>query len=119
MGDRFYLKLKCAYCGLESNVYYAPTCGFYDFKCQETDDCMLPVFDSAEFTKGQIVNLGCGKTNFITASFGVKKAEDITEEDVVMAFEMATNASHTAKAIKREAQVYLKMLKRQIKKQGQ
>ncbi len=47
MGDRYYLKLKCAYCGQENPdpkkidpeiweseyVYYAPTCGYETFKC--------------------------------------------------------------------------------------
>ena len=116
MGDRFYLKLKCAYCGLESSVYYAPTCGIYDFKCQDTDDFMFPAIDEEGFTKGNIVQLGCGKINFITASFGVKKAEDVTEEDVIGAFETASNAYHTEAAIKREAKSYLKSLKKQIKK---
>lgn len=116
MGDRFWLKLKCAYCGLESNVYYAPTCSFYDFKCQETEEpFVIPHEDG--FTPAH-ANQGCGKTNFITASFGVKKAEDVIEEDIIQSFEMASTANHSLSAIKKEAQHYLRQLKKQIKKKG-
>lgn len=94
MGDRFYLKLKCAYCGKQNNdVYYAPTCCFYDFKCDDVT---------------------CNKMNFITAIFEVKKAEDVTEEDVIQAFEMASSASHSLDAIKKEARAYLRTLKKQL-----
>ena len=93
MGDRFYLNLKCAYCGTESSVWYAPTCGSYDFKCQDVSgEDFLPIESKT----------GCGRTNFITASFEVKKAEDVTEEDVVQAFEMASNTFHSLSAIKKE-----------------
>jgi hypothetical protein len=88
----------------------------FDFKCQETDDFMFPAIDDSGFSVGKIVNLGCGRTSFITASFGVKKAEDVTEDDVVQAFEMAANTHHAIKAIKQEAKRYLKDLKKQIKK---
>ena len=109
MGDRFYLKLKCAYCGTESSVWYAPTCGAYDFTCQDLGGYdFMPVESKT----------GCGRTNFITASFEVKKAEDVVEEDVIGAFEMSSNAYHTEKAIQREAKSYLKSLKKQIKKEG-
>jgi hypothetical protein len=101
---------------MESSVYYAPTCGFYDFKCQETDNDLFPVVDEKGFSESKDCNKGCGKTNFITASFSVKKAEDVTEEDVIGAFEMATNTFHTDKAIKQEAQIYLKQLKKHTKK---
>jgi hypothetical protein len=109
MGDRFWLKLKCAYCGTESSVYYAPTCGDYDFKCQDLGGYdFMPVESKT----------GCGGTNFVTASFEVKKAEDVTEEDVVQAFEMATSADHTLDAIKREAKSYLRNLQKRIKNRG-
>ena len=108
MGDRFYLNLKCAYCGTESSVWYAPTCGSYDFKCQDVSgEDFLPIESKT----------GCGRTNFITASFEVKKAEDVTEEDVVQAFEMASNTFHSLSAIKKEAKSYLRFLKKQIKKE--
>jgi hypothetical protein len=100
---------------MESSVFYAPTCGFYDFKCQETDSDLFPMIDENE----SYANLGCNKINFITADFQVKKAEEVTEEYVIQAFEMATNSSHKPEAIKREAKIYLRALKRQTKKQGQ
>ncbi len=35
MGDRYILTVKCK-CGfLDDDVYYAPTCGFIDWKCPE------------------------------------------------------------------------------------
>lgn len=34
MGDRYFLTVMCPKCGLEdSNVYYAPTCGFTEHRC--------------------------------------------------------------------------------------
>ena len=34
MGDRYFLTVHCPQCGLtENEVYYAPTCGFVDWKC--------------------------------------------------------------------------------------
>lgn len=111
MGDRFYLKLKCAYCSLESDVYYAPTCGMYDFTCQEKES-----FHEGD-KSSSFVKSGCGKINFICADLAtVKKSEDIVEDDVIQAFEMATTASHSIEAIKKEAKFYLRNLKRQVKK---
>jgi len=80
MGDRYYLELKCAYCGKKQNedVYYAPTCALETFKC---DKCM--------------------STNFITSNFQAKKIEDVTLEDVEIGFESTTNASWTDDEIKR------------------
>lgn len=50
MGDRTYLKLKCAYCGKENPdpkkmcefweseyIVYAPSCGYTTFKCDFCD----------------------------------------------------------------------------------
>jgi hypothetical protein len=35
MGDRFFLPLPCASCGvINEDVYYAPTCDFTDFVCK-------------------------------------------------------------------------------------
>ena len=35
MGDRFFLTVTCPECDLtEDDVYYAPTCGFTEWKCQ-------------------------------------------------------------------------------------
>ena len=92
MGEKFSLKLKCAYCGAESSVYYAPTCGMYDFTCKT-----------------------CHRINFICADFTVKKAENTTEEDAVQAFEMASSANHTLATIRKEAKRYLRDLKKRIK----
>ena len=37
MGDRYYLTVKCK-CGFEEqDVYYAPTCGFEEWKCPKCD----------------------------------------------------------------------------------
>ena len=34
MGDRYILKITCPDCGeKDDDVYYAPTCGFVDWKC--------------------------------------------------------------------------------------
>lgn len=90
MGDRFYLILNCAYCStVNKDVYYAPTCDFYDFKCQK-----------------------CNRTNFITADFSVKRVEDVVIENVVAAFEMATTAVHSADSIRGMAKRYLRELKK-------
>ena len=92
MGDRFNLKLSCIFCTAVSDVYYAPTCCMYDFTCT-----------------------ACKKINFVCADFRVKKAEDVTEDDAVQAFEMATTGNHTLAAIRKEAKRYLKDLKKRIK----
>lgn len=35
MGTRYILTVKCPKCGFEDDdVYYAPTCGFVDYKCR-------------------------------------------------------------------------------------
>ncbi len=35
MGDRYFLQLTCPKCGFfDDDVYYAPTCGFVDWKCK-------------------------------------------------------------------------------------
>lgn len=35
MGDRWTLSLVCAFCGRKNDdVYYAPTCGFFNFTCK-------------------------------------------------------------------------------------
>ena len=34
MGDRFVLKLKCAYCEKENEAYYAESCGVTAFDCE-------------------------------------------------------------------------------------
>jgi len=34
MGDRYFLTVICPKCGhVDDEVYYAPTCGFVDWKC--------------------------------------------------------------------------------------
>lgn len=34
MGDRYILEMECKKCGYEDDdVYYAPTCGFVEWKC--------------------------------------------------------------------------------------
>lgn len=35
MGDRYFLQLTCPKCSFfDDDVYYAPTCGFVDWKCK-------------------------------------------------------------------------------------
>jgi transposase-like protein len=34
MGNRYFLTIKCPSCGyFDEDVYYAPTCGFVDWRC--------------------------------------------------------------------------------------
>jgi len=36
MGDRYFLTVKCPKCGTtDTDVYYAPTCGFTTHKCSK------------------------------------------------------------------------------------
>ena len=47
MGDRYYVKVKCPKCGFtEDDIYYAPTCGFTEWKCPKCET----VVDLAEYT---------------------------------------------------------------------
>jgi len=46
MGDRYFITEKCPKCGvIESDIYFAPTCGFTTWKCkscgEEIDLCKL------------------------------------------------------------------------------
>jgi hypothetical protein len=109
-GDRYYLNLKCAYCGLESEVYYAPTCGSYDFTCRENENVLIDTENLGPPAAPK--KTGCGKLNFIMADFSVRKIEEVVEEDVVAAFEMATTASHSLESIHKEAKGYLKRIKK-------
>ncbi len=35
MGDRFFLQITCPECSaLDDDVYYAPTCGFINWRCE-------------------------------------------------------------------------------------
>ncbi len=35
MGDRYFLEMTCLKCGLKDlDVYFAPTCGFTEWKCK-------------------------------------------------------------------------------------
>lgn len=70
MGDRYYLNLICAYCGkLNKDIYYAPTCNFYTFRCEH-----------------------CDKYNFISNIQLAKKVEEVTYDEIKNAFFEATNA---------------------------
>ena len=78
MGDRYELKLHCAYCNkLNKEIWYAPTCGSYTFGCGK-----------------------CGKTNFIK-NFQAVKTNGITGNDLFDAFIDATNVSWEDKDLKR------------------
>ena len=91
MGNRYYLDLKCAYCGKKQNedIYYAPTSSMETFQC---DKCMA--------------------TNFITSNFVAKKIEDVTLEDIKEGFESATNVSWTEEEIKRMCEQRLEDIKK-------
>ena len=35
MGDRYFLEITCPECGRrDTEIYFAPTCGFVDWKCR-------------------------------------------------------------------------------------
>ena len=79
MGDRYEGNFNCAYCGeLNEDVYYAPTCSFYTFKCVK-----------------------CNNTNFITEMGDVKKIENTTLDDVSDAFMSASNMMWDETQLKR------------------
>ena len=68
MGDRYFLEMICPKCGnKEEEVYFAPTCGFVDWKC---DKC------------GHIVDLV--KLTGITAEMAsnAKEIKDLCDEIV-------------------------------------
>lgn len=68
MGDRIDGSWNCVHCGVtEEEVWYAPTCNSFGFRCQK-----------------------CGKYNFITTDLEVKKVEDVTYDDV---YQAVNNAS--------------------------
>ena len=47
MGDRYFLTVVCSECGgRDDGVYYAPTCGFVDWKCR----CCGVVTDLEKYT---------------------------------------------------------------------
>lgn len=47
MGERYFLEITCPQCGFhDDDVYYAPTCGFIDWKCQKCGR----VIDLEEYT---------------------------------------------------------------------
>lgn len=117
MGDRFCLKIACVFCGTVNNVYYAPTCEMYDFTCSNKDLRIEKVDIATKKVIETSKSLGpCNTINFICADFRVKKVEDVTEEDVVQAFEMATTGNHTLASIRKEAKRYLRGLKKRAKK---
>jgi len=89
MGDRWYLDLKCVYCGnLNKDVWYSPTSSCDVFKCEK-----------------------CKKTNFITGEHKVKRIEDVTKEEIAEGFSMNTNIAWTEKQIDKFAKDRLKQLK--------
>ena len=65
MGSRWTLSLHCAHCG-EGNddVYYAPTCGFFSFRCKK-----------------------CGKQNWIEENFSTTTEETLEAMENRLAIE--------------------------------
>jgi transcription elongation factor Elf1 len=69
MGDRYTGNFKCEYCNtLNEDVWYAPTCGAYTFKCAK-----------------------CGRSSFIDCALNTKSLEHISFMDVYEAFLGASN----------------------------
>ena len=69
MGDRYELVKSCAYCkSINDDIWFAPTCSSMTFKCKD-----------------------CGKDNFITSDFEVKKIEDVCYDDIYGAINNASN----------------------------
>jgi len=86
MGDRYTFYPDCIYCNhTNEEVWYAPTCGVYTFKCEK-----------------------CKKTNFITSDFTIKKIEDVTLQDIKDAFLMATSIDWDEEDIDRMCKETLK-----------
>lgn len=84
MGDRYTLNLKCAYCNeLNKDIWYAPTCNFFDFRCKK-----------------------CDKMNFITNNFQVKKIGNITFEDVYASISSSSNIMSEKQIIQMAQDVY-------------
>jgi phage FluMu protein Com len=47
MGDRYFLEITCPKCKFfDDDAYYAPTCGFTEWKCERCGH----IIDLAEFT---------------------------------------------------------------------
>ena len=47
MGTRYYIEVACPVCGyVDDNVYYAPTCGFVEWKCPKCNQ----VVDLGKYT---------------------------------------------------------------------
>lgn len=89
MGDRYILKLKCAYCShLNEDIWYAPTSSSDTFRCKN-----------------------CQKINFITSNFRAKKIEDILLIDIFNGFSNTTTGGFTDEEIKRMCQERLKEIK--------
>ena len=89
MGERIILIRDCIYCGKTNDeIYFAPTCGFFTFKCEK-----------------------CKKFNFITIDLKVKKVEDVTKDDVHQAISNASSMMDE-KMIKESADDYYKSLKK-------
>ena len=97
MGDRTYIKIRCAYCNhlnnpdndiFESGVYYAPTSGFDTFKCER-----------------------CDKINFINSDFKAVKIEEIELKDVVEGFLASTSVAWTEKKVNRMCKEHLADIK--------
>ena len=89
MGDRFDISIKCAKCGKINEVWYAPTCNSDIFECKY-----------------------CGAKNFITAEFKAKLISDVTKNDIIDGFLMASNASWTDEELERMAEEKLEELKK-------
>jgi hypothetical protein len=93
MGDRYTLLLNCAYCKSKNeDIYYAPTCGFYTFKCEE-----------------------CGLDNFITADFKSMKLENVKIHMIKYGFIGATNQNWTTKQINKHCEEVMDNIRKIIK----
>ena len=88
MGDRYFIVIKCAYCGEENkDVHYAPTANIDFFKCCK-----------------------CASPNFIQANFEAKKIEEVNQWDIIEGFRLASNYKWTEEETKKMCNDRLKEL---------
>ncbi len=94
MGDRYTLKLDCAYCMAENEeIWYSPTSSVDVFTCHR-----------------------CGKRNFVACMpFKAMKLEEVALKDVIAGFKFTTTARWTEKQIEEMCAEHLARLKKETK----
>lgn len=69
MGERYVLTVKCDCGHIDDDVFYAPTCGFLDWKCPNCEK----VIDLEEYS-------GIDAISTARTSYGVKAIEEARNE---------------------------------------